>query len=705
MNFLTFGVTGIRRMAAVRGGAGLIGLVMGRDQQTRPGQLPLQGARPAERLFDLAVEHHRAGQLDMAEQFYRDCLAADPRHADGFNCLGLLFFQRGQNQTALDLISNAIAIKARNPAYHYNIGLVFAALGRMDDAIEHNRRAVALQPDHADAHTNLAGALAARGQWGDAVLHFRRALSRKPNIPVAYSNLAGALRAEGKPEEALGVVARGLAVEETDDLKGMFCLCARELRSAPKIDRLRPLVVQAITQCWTRPSELATFAIALVKKSASVQSDPLLRCLLKAAPINDVALERALTTARRSVLDLARIDTEELAFHCALAHQCFINEYVFDVADDEVERVVTLRDALSAALKTGDFIPASMLVAVASYFPLHSVPGSQALLDRPWPEPVMPIIIQQVREPAEEQTLRASIPARTPIASDVSRTVRQQYEESPYPRWIGAGTVTRSMAFDDHIRLQFPHLDPGPARSNTDILIAGCGTGQQAIEAATQYAGATTLAVDLSLASLAYAKRKTAEIGIGSIEYAQADILELASLGRDFDVIEAIGVLHHLADPWAGWRTLLSILRPGGYMRVALYRALGRDAIIAAQAMIAERGYGVADIRRCRQVLIGLDETATARGVLKYQDFYATSECRDLLFHVQEQATTIPAIESFLAENGIAFVGFDGVKLGEYAKRHPDDRAMTDLKRWHILEVEDPAVFVSMYEFWVRKPA
>ena len=72
------------------------------------------------------------------------------------------------------------------------------------------------------------------------------------------------------------------------------------------------------------------------------------------------------------------------------------------------------------------------------------------------------------------------------------------------------------------------------------------------------------LAVDLSLSSLGYAQRKAREMGLSGIEFAQADLLELGATGRSFDVVECSGVLHHMADPFAGWRMLLSLLRPGG---------------------------------------------------------------------------------------------------------------------------------------------
>ena len=111
---------------------------------------------------------------------------------------------------------------------------------------------------------------------------------------------------------------------------------------------------------------------------------------------------------------------------------------------------------------------------------------------------------------------------------------------------------------------QFAAFTPMADDSAPQVLVAGCGTGSHAIIAAHRFRGARVLAVDLSLSSLTYAKRKTRELGVTNIDYAQADILRLGGIARSFDVIESVGVLHHLDDPFAGWRILLSLLRPGG---------------------------------------------------------------------------------------------------------------------------------------------
>jgi SAM-dependent methyltransferase len=244
-------------------------------------------------------------------------------------------------------------------------------------------------------------------------------------------------------------------------------------------------------------------------------------------------------------------------------------------------------------------------------------------------------------------------------------------------------------------------------KTQIDILIAGCGTGQHAIETAQRFSGAKVLAVDLSLTSLAYAIRKTRALERSDIEYGQADILKLAALGRSFDLIESSGVLHHLGDPIAGWRVLVSLLRPGGFMAIGLYSEIARADIVTARAFIAERGYGSTadDIRRCRQELVALEDGRRFRNVIASVDFFSTSGCRDLLFHVQEHRLTIPRIADFIAENGLAFVGFelDHFASQRYRTRFPNDQAMTDLASWDDFEREQPNTFAGMYQFWVQK--
>jgi SAM-dependent methyltransferase len=301
------------------------------------------------------------------------------------------------------------------------------------------------------------------------------------------------------------------------------------------------------------------------------------------------------------------------------------------------------------------------------------------------------------------------MPVLTTIDDAVSLRVRDQYEQHPYPQWVKTVFAGEPQFVDEYIRQTFPHsplVEPVPTGA-VDLLVAGCGTGQHSIETALQFKDAQVLAVDLSLASLSYAQRQTAALGLNTIHYAQADLMKLPSLGRTFDVIESIGVLHHLADPWAGWRALISILRPGGLMRLGLYSDIARAMFSAAREVVATQGHGRTDddIRRFRQRVFDSDDGAPLKNVLLARDFFSLSECRDLLFHAQEHRVTLPEIAAFMADNGLRFIGFelDLQSKRNYAQQFPDDVAMTELTQWHRYEIDNPRTFLGMYQFWVQK--
>ena len=137
------------------------------------------------------------------------------------------------------------------------------------------------------------------------------------------------------------------------------------------------------------------------------------------------------------------------------------------------------------------------------------------------------------------------------------------------------------------------------------ILIAGCGTGQHSITTASRFSNCHVTAVDLSLASLAYAQRKSNELCSANIDYLQADILHLHKMGKEFDIIESAGVLHHMDEPMAGWRVLVDLLKPGGLMKIGLYSELARQHIVEVRKEITALGVGTseADIRKFRQSL------------------------------------------------------------------------------------------------------
>src|ERR1700761_1282649 len=110
--------------------------------------------------------------------------------------------------------------------------------------------------------------------------------------------------------------------------------------------------------------------------AAPLADEALFVALLQSKVIHDLELERLLTTLRRALLEHAieagtAVDDDALVFYCALAQQCFLNEYVFARSDTERAQSRQIHDRIAAAIETGAKIAPLELVVAASYRPLR----------------------------------------------------------------------------------------------------------------------------------------------------------------------------------------------------------------------------------------------------------------------------------------------------------------------------------------------
>jgi SAM-dependent methyltransferase len=529
------------------------------------------------------------------------------------------------------------------------------------------------------------------GELGPAVRLFRKVLELKPDHFAACERLVAAYLAQGK---------RDRASEQSVELAR---IAPQTLSDFGKVlERLKTLLPELAAELAAKNPAPDILAPGIQQ----IAANPYFQTVLEQSKVCDAALEHWLTALRASILRAAArhqlpADESTLAFCAALARQCFINEYVFFVTPEETE--------LLAAVKTSAAEDVSVLLALAMYRPLNEIAEADTIAARSWPAPAAAVVAQQITEPREETALRGTIACLTPIADGVTAQVRQQYEENPYPRWASlAAPPWPTLLLDEHLRRLFPSAPFRPIghEDTIDILVAGCGTGRHVLELAQTYRGAKVLAVDLSLSSLAHAKRRTPQRLADKIEFAQADLMALGSLSRGFDLINATGVFHHMPDPWAGWREIVKLMKPDGVMQVGLYSAHARRDIVTARQIIAERGYRATadDIRRLRHDLTASGENFT---FMRLDDYFTVSTCRDLLFHVHEVQTTIPEIKAFLAANGLRFIGFDfGALEGQEHYRNLFARngwSLSDLDRWDAFERAQPQLFAGMYVFWVQK--
>jgi Tfp pilus assembly protein PilF/SAM-dependent methyltransferase len=681
--------------------------------------------------------------LEALEHFDK-ALAINASVPETWNNCGIVLNDLSRYDDAVIRFDRAIEIKPDYAEAFYNKGKSLLKLDQLEAASSAFDRALALKPNMAEGWVARGVLFSKLKRHGEARAAYLRAHALNPDMVESANPRVCWLLSDGKIGEALKLARRALADRETFETKSLVAFCFRWSSLHLGGDDPRDLLVRAMSEPWVQPAELAPACanflvlnneirdsmeraakawpqllpveeLASPSKLAKFAEDRLLIAILESAPIYGIPLEQFTTGLRFALLSAARSGNETvtepvLRLYCAVAHQCFINNYVFAQSPAETEQLHTLSASIIAALASGAAIPVLSLLAVASYVPLHHLPKAESLLRQPWPDTVLAVLTRQLRAPLEERGLRASMQALTTIDDDVSIRVRDQYEENPYPQWVKATPVGDPMGINEYMREKLPEspfVKIDNVGDELSVLVAGCGTGHHSLVTARRFKDARVLAVDISLTSLGYAKRQTDALGVSNIEYAQADIMKLGSIGRTFDVIESVGVLHHLADPFGGWRVLLSLLRPGGVMLVGLYSETARRDVVAARDLIGKRGYRpTADgIRQCRQELFASADRSSLKSVTLITDFFSLSECRDLLFHVQETRHTLSDISAFVADNELTLIGFevDPVTSRNYLEKFPDDIAMTNLMHWRQFETENPFTFRNMYNFWVQK--
>jgi len=662
--------------------------------------------------------------------------------------------QRGGAQMKASSLSKAEA--AQRQAFHDAIGL--AQSGKLAQAERALAAVVAAAPNNPLYALELAQMVLLLGRRSEAERWMERAeaLARSSGFSGAQASefarfsrlrlemslrLGDACLQSGQIPQALGYLEQAVALGAGKPVQDHFIHLLFQVTFSKPHPSLKPILQRSFEEHWADPMRIGRFSAHLLLLEADFQdlcgqggdgrtpdlnapaarralTDPLLLTLLDRAIVVDPALERLLTGVRRAALRLM-LDTPQafedegsalLPFCAALANQCYAAEFAYAVTGEEAAAITARAGRCAEHLNAGQAPEPLEIAILAAYGALHEQLDASLLLEHPWPTWLQPVITRQVREPAEEARLKLQIPVVTDIRDRGSLAVQNQYEDNPFPRWTSQPPRREPQPLSNWVRLNFPaapDLAPPPPGERRQALIAGCGTGQETVGLSFTYTDVDCLAVDLSKASLAHAIRKSHELGLEHVTFACADLLELRSLDRRFELVVSAGVLHHLDDPMEGWRTLRDVTQPGGLMLIALYSGLARRNLAEARAFAAAGGYGVSaqDLRRYRADILGLAPSAWRQDLLNRDDFYSLSMLRDLVFHVRETDFSIRRIQAALKALDLRFCGFavSPDAAAQFQARFGRDADLTSLDQWDRFEAENPDTFWHMYHFLVQR--
>ncbi len=659
-----------------------------------------------------------------------------PKNSDALTNLGSIYQKLGEPNKAISTTLKSLALKPCNPQALINLSSIYKEIGDLGQALDSILKLLELEPENPVAHMNLGGIYKEIGDLNKALSATLKSLELNSNNPDAYTNLGAIYENLGNLDKALSCSMRSIELKTNNpnainNINGFIDHLSLNPSNARNLTRAYEILLDQTNVSHRKLTRIFLQAYLPTIKEAS-ESEPIisennnalknlatdwrfLKSLALLVPPSAEAEKFFIRLRKELLAQTIKKGTPTLELRRlteALATQCFLNEYVYSISQEENSCVSRLIDA---ACKNQENFN-RYLPIIGCYKAIHTIDISTELINNyPTPdESSKELITAQYTEPCQEQEIKALFEEESDTANDISQSVQKMYEENPYPRFRYSDhtekelskTISGIIKLETTKKNQYYPAELSSINISPKVLIAGCGTGTQVIMA-SRYKNAQITAIDLSSNSLAYAMRNTRNYGMNDVNFKRMDLLNASSLGKKFDVIECSGVLHHMKEPDKGLTALIEQLKPCGYIKLGLYSEIARSVIVEARSLIQKLGFtGTPEsIKRFRKKILD-GELKGLESLAKFgKDFYSLSECRDLCFHVQEHRYTTKKLQRLLDSHDLSFCGFmvpDQIKI-LYNERYPSDRDMTSLLNWGELEKQYPSTFAGMYQFWAQK--
>ena len=261
-----------------------------------------------------------------------------------------------------------------------------------------------------------------------------------------------------------------------------------------------------------------------------------------------------------------------------------------------------------------------------------------------------------------------------------------------------------------------------PARQQIRILDAGCGTGSSTEYLIQLNPEAAVIGIDLSEGAVKVAKERCQRSGISTAgtpvpEFKRLSVYDVDQLEGQFDLINCVGMLHHLPDPIKGLQNLATKLAPGGLIHIFVYAELGRWEIrLMQQAIALLQGKETADyqkgVKLGRQLFASLpkDNRLVNYEATRWAMENQRDECfADMYVHPQEIDYNIETLFELIDASGLEFIGFSNPDywrperlIGQSAELMEEFQTLSGRDRYRLIELLDPEI--SHYEFFLGKP-
>ena len=682
--------------------------------------------------INLSFLYYKINDLKVAENLVNDAIKLKPNLANGYSIKGLILKKLNRFDESKLLFMKAIELDSNYVDAYINLGLLNKDLNNLNDAEKYYLKAIEIDNESAIAHLNLGVCFKEKFELEKALMHTEIAIKLNSKLENSYLNLAAIYNQKGEYTRSITLAKKELSINENSELSYQLIselikkveplyMSARENRELlSKILKRTDIshrelfgnIKNIISNKILEKLSISEIDLNENKEFNMIIQDKELIEALKLLIFSSPVWEKVLRTIRKIMLinysEDRKISKNTLNFTIALGSQCFLNEYIYYISKEEKYKLEIVKESIHKN-QNQEY----KLALISCYESLFSINNKNIDLNKYKsnnPE-FNKLLDSQFREIIHEKQISKKIKRIGNISDSISQEVKEQYELNPYPRWRYNSYAKENKI--NFISIVNSEIYPNTIKSSQikstsnsiSILIAGCGTGIQILEA-SRYNNCEITAIDLSNSSISYAKRKVDEYGMKNISFIEMDLLELSQLNKQFDLIECSGVLHHMKNPAKGLSNLIDSLKPKGFLKLGLYSRYAREKILKARALISKNNIkpNLDEIRNFRNDVLN-GNIKNLNQLTSWSDFYSTSMCRDLCFHSHEKCYSIPEVKKMIETANLEFLGFTLSKeiKDKFQREHKDIESLKDLQLWNKFEISNRDSFREMYQFWTRK--
>lgn len=196
-----------------------------------------------------AIQYHQNGNVQEAERIYAEILKVDPTNINCLYLIGLINYQKGKLDNAVDYANKALSIRPAfdiyktladiyidkrefdnalialkkavefDPDYvegYFNMGLILQSQSKFIEATDYYKKVISLKPDYDLAYDNLGAIYLNNGDLKESLAYYQKSMYLNPKNPDVYFNIANIFRASNNPVQAIEFYQKSLNLKPND---------------------------------------------------------------------------------------------------------------------------------------------------------------------------------------------------------------------------------------------------------------------------------------------------------------------------------------------------------------------------------------------------------------------------------------------------------------------------------------------------------